>query len=579
MISRRPRGSAGAFSAVAATCLAALLSTAGVAAQVPASQFFDGPPAPIEPAVISRDEWGRVTVRAVRLTSPLRVDGRLDEAVYGETPSMSDFIQSAPIEGEKATEVTEVWVFYDEDNVYVSVRCHESDPSRIVASEMRRDNTSVFAGSDAVGFIFDNPVRLLLEAAIEDLGEIEDISGEVDFLDLTPVNAPELDQDIGFEPEVLVNRSGIRGVAVTATARNAVDAFTLGLTAAGVAGGSGSVTALLDAGDTKAYIDDDASVRELLQRHLVKDGYDVRLAADGKTGLALARELRPAAIVLDVMMPAMDGWSVLAELRKDQTLQDTPVIIASMVDNHEMGLALGADEVEERREVIAHDHQIRARARDRRARAGMPEDVQRVGRMIGRRALDDGDPVPEQRAGGPVDHGLTEIEHQVAHVGDVGALEGDDRVTARVRRPVVPRADRLVADLLAPVVRERGVRIELIAGRRLASRRLLHVPRRVLVRDDLLRHALEDDVAAGVIAMMMRVDQPIDASSLRALVEAVEEQLRGVRKLRVDDDHAVRIDEIADRAAAGREVADVAANRCEHRRWRLSLPALPSEQR
>ena len=99
----------------------------------------------------------------------------------------------------------------------------------------------------AIGFIFDNPVRLLLEAAIEDLGEIEDISGEVDFLDLTPVNAPDLDQDIGFEPEVVLNRSGIRGVAVTATARNTVDAFTLGLTAAGVAAGSGSVTALLDA--------------------------------------------------------------------------------------------------------------------------------------------------------------------------------------------------------------------------------------------------------------------------------------------------------------------------------------------
>ncbi|HEY3485896.1 MAG TPA: FG-GAP-like repeat-containing protein, partial [Ilumatobacteraceae bacterium] len=140
----------------------------------------------------------------------------------------------------------------------------------------------VLALLGAVGFIFDNPVRLLLEAAIEDLGEIEDISGEVDFLDLTPVNAPELDQDIGFEPEVLVNRSGIRGVAVTATARNAVDAFTLGLTAAGVAGGSGSVTALLDAGDTKAYIDVDASVNADLtgvgasQDVLVGAGSDLR---------------------------------------------------------------------------------------------------------------------------------------------------------------------------------------------------------------------------------------------------------------------------------------------------------------
>jgi hypothetical protein len=135
--------------------MSVLLSTAGAAAQAPATLFFDGPPAPVEPAVIARDESGRVTVRAIRLSNPLTIDGRLNESIYAETPSMSDFIQSAPLEGQKATEITEVWVFYDEDNVYVSVRAHESDPSRIVASEMRRDNTSVFAGSDAVGFILD----------------------------------------------------------------------------------------------------------------------------------------------------------------------------------------------------------------------------------------------------------------------------------------------------------------------------------------------------------------------------------------------------------------------------------------
>jgi signal transduction histidine kinase/DNA-binding response OmpR family regulator len=91
-------------------------------------------------------------------------------------------------------------------------------------------------------------------------------------------------------------------------------------------------------------IDDDAAARDLLERHLTKDGYRVRLAADGQSGLALARELKPDVIALDVMMPGMDGWAVLAELRKDPELHAMPVIMASMLDNREMGLALSADE-------------------------------------------------------------------------------------------------------------------------------------------------------------------------------------------------------------------------------------------
>ena len=91
-------------------------------------------------------------------------------------------------------------------------------------------------------------------------------------------------------------------------------------------------------------VDDDASARDLLERHLTKDGYDVKLAADGNSGMALARELKPDVIVLDVMMPGMDGWAVLTELRNDPDLHAMPVIIASMLDNREMGLALCADE-------------------------------------------------------------------------------------------------------------------------------------------------------------------------------------------------------------------------------------------
>ena len=114
----------------------------------------DGPAPPVPPAVISRDAAGRATVRAVRLTTPLRIDGQLDEGVYQSVPSLSGFIQTEPVSGVSPTEQTEVWVFFDRDQVYVSVRCWESHPERMVANEMRRDHMNIIQ-NDQVGFFFD----------------------------------------------------------------------------------------------------------------------------------------------------------------------------------------------------------------------------------------------------------------------------------------------------------------------------------------------------------------------------------------------------------------------------------------
>src|SRR5207244_2404433 len=68
------------------------------------------PPPPVAPEVVSRGDNGRVVVRAIRLTEPLKVDGKLDEAVYQSTKPISDFIQSTPVAGAAATERTEAWV-------------------------------------------------------------------------------------------------------------------------------------------------------------------------------------------------------------------------------------------------------------------------------------------------------------------------------------------------------------------------------------------------------------------------------------------------------------------------------------
>ena len=91
-------------------------------------------------------------------------------------------------------------------------------------------------------------------------------------------------------------------------------------------------------------IDDEPAVRDLVQRFLSKEGFRVVTAASGEEGLKLARELHPHAITLDVLMPGMDGWSVLAALKADPALAAIPVIMLSIVNDKSMGYALGVSE-------------------------------------------------------------------------------------------------------------------------------------------------------------------------------------------------------------------------------------------
>ena len=94
-------------------------------------------------------------VRAIRLTSPLRIDGRLDEQVYGAVPPIDGFVQQLPVEGVPATEATELWILYDEDNLYIAARCHDSQADRIAANELRRDNSNIFQYNDNFSVAID----------------------------------------------------------------------------------------------------------------------------------------------------------------------------------------------------------------------------------------------------------------------------------------------------------------------------------------------------------------------------------------------------------------------------------------
>jgi len=124
-------GGSSVFRGSAVFVLSVLMAAPAAAGQAPPSDVF------------SRDATGRATIRAFRLSEPLDVDGVLDEAVYTEVPSVSDFVEAEPVNGTPATEKTEIWLLYDDDNFYIVARCWESEPGRRVANEMRRDNNGV----------------------------------------------------------------------------------------------------------------------------------------------------------------------------------------------------------------------------------------------------------------------------------------------------------------------------------------------------------------------------------------------------------------------------------------------------
>jgi len=101
---------------------------------------------------------------------------------------------------------------------------------------------------------------------------------------------------------------------------------------------------LIQQENTVLIIDDDPASRELISRHLSKEGFSVIAASGGKEGIAMAREKKPFVITLDVMMPEMDGWAVLSALKSDPELASIPVIMQTFVNEKEMGYALGVSD-------------------------------------------------------------------------------------------------------------------------------------------------------------------------------------------------------------------------------------------
>src|SRR2546430_3660239 len=95
------------------------------------------------------------------------------------------------------------------------------------------------------------------------------------------------------------------------------------------------------AGPLVLVVEDDPAAAELLTRQLGNAGYRTEVAKSGTQALALARELKPAAITLDIIMPELDGWEVITRLKSDAATSGIPIAVVTVVDNPDLGMALG----------------------------------------------------------------------------------------------------------------------------------------------------------------------------------------------------------------------------------------------
>jgi hypothetical protein len=134
--------------------LVALLPGANPAAAQPDNVGADPAAVTAATAILSQDETGRRIVRAVRIREPIRIDGQLDDAAYRDVPPITEFIQQVPKNGAPVSERTEMWVLFDDDNIYISCRCLDQNPDRIVANDMRRDSSGT-GGQDNLTVAFD----------------------------------------------------------------------------------------------------------------------------------------------------------------------------------------------------------------------------------------------------------------------------------------------------------------------------------------------------------------------------------------------------------------------------------------
>jgi hypothetical protein len=169
---------------IAPACAAAFLLSSPATAAAQGLPAGIDPVPPIAPETITRNGAGQATVRAIRLSEPLRLDGALDESVYSANLPFGGFIQVVPKAGAPSSERTDVWVMFDTRHMYVAARCWDSaPPDKWVANELRRD-TNQLRQNDTFGVMFDtffdrrsgfmfytNPLGAIADYSVVDEGQ------------------------------------------------------------------------------------------------------------------------------------------------------------------------------------------------------------------------------------------------------------------------------------------------------------------------------------------------------------------------------------------------------------------------
>ena len=163
----------------------ALVGSAVISAQTP-TQVRPVPAAGQAPRAATRvDKKSDITVTATRITSTIVMDGRLDDEVYSTVNPIGGFLQQEPQEGAPTSEPTDVWILFDDKNLYISARCWDSQPKREVITELRRDTTNIFQNENFTvaldtfhdlrnGYMFQtNPI-----GAIRDQSIVDDVNNE-----------------------------------------------------------------------------------------------------------------------------------------------------------------------------------------------------------------------------------------------------------------------------------------------------------------------------------------------------------------------------------------------------------------
>jgi CheY-like chemotaxis protein len=257
----------------------------------------------------------------------------------------------------------------------------------------------------------------------------------------------------------------------------------------------GGVSGIVQAADgsevgTVLVIDDDAAIRDLMQRFLLREGFSVITAAGGADGLRLARETRPDAITLDVMMPGIDGWAVLTALKGDPQTTDIPVVMLTIVDDRNLGYALGAADYVTK--PIDRDRLLAVLARFARdARVLVVDDDPDVRTVLGRML---------ERAG----YRVTEAEHGRDALDRI-AQSPPDLVLLDLMMPEMDGFEFL--DELRRGERGRGIPIVVITAKDLTAddhRRLNGSVERILQKSALDREALLFEVRELVRASVSR---------------------------------------------------------------------------